>query len=602
MVWNVWDGLTVTVVAEGWASAPSHIVTHSAAVPAIVIRIAILLASVTAHRRFICQIQYLRKPWRTFADVLQRAELLDGWYIIGMAPKPVGLRRAVAHLESLIRQAEPTRGFVLPPLSSLANSASVSRMTMYKAVSLLKRSGALVSSGSRGIMVAGAIPAMAQAPCAPVLTPQAPSTRWRTVKQKISAQLLNATLPAGRLLPSRKELLRRFDIGPATLRRALRELEADGRLVRVPRGYRAPGLLASSARGATVLFVTHTSDATQIPILTPRMPDTLRELERECLSRGLRLLLRSFDQVRSTGPSAGSSDPVLGAVMTTIAPYRERFLGALSAIDAAGLPCCLIDESMPDDGLRSATSRPLQRVWALGTGPVAGELMGRHLLALGHSRVAYLSRLPETETTSPRLRGLRCAFDSAGLPASAITLRCAEALGDSEMGSSPEFRLFDDNVCQAVRRYATAMRGVRVEPDVSEFVWSFGRRHWEARPTQRMCAATLEDRSITAWVCNNDTLALLALDFLERAGVSVPRTLSVVGFDDTLEAFSRGLTSYNFASEATVQAALDHIISPRRRRVRDPWSAEIPGVVMVRASSGPARRDAASQASVPLVR
>jgi DNA-binding LacI/PurR family transcriptional regulator len=90
---------------------------------------------------------------------------------------------------------------------------------------------------------------------------------------------------------------------------------------------------------------------------------------------------------------------------------------------------------------------------------------------------------------------------------------------------------------------------------------------------------------LTAWVCDNDSTALMALDFLAARNVDVPGRLSVVGFDDEPSASQRGLTSYNFNGQGTMRAMLAHVLQPERQSAEGP--IEVPGYVVQRRSSGP---------------
>jgi DNA-binding LacI/PurR family transcriptional regulator len=68
----------------------------------------------------------------------------------------------------------------------------------------------------------------------------------------------------------------------------------------------------------------------------------------------------------------------------------------------------------------------------------------------------------------------------------------------------------------------------------------------------------------------------------------VPGRISVTSFDNTVDSFGQGLTSYDFNVPAIVQAMFDHILEPRRSVPRAEPILEIPGVIMARQSSGPA--------------
>jgi DNA-binding LacI/PurR family transcriptional regulator len=89
----------------------------------------------------------------------------------------------------------------------------------------------------------------------------------------------------------------------------------------------------------------------------------------------------------------------------------------------------------------------------------------------------------------------------------------------------------------------------------------------------------------TALVCANDSAALAALDMLRARGVSVPEEISVMGFDDTLEAHQVRLTRYNFGALQATRALVNHVLAPRTRRQRQE-RVEVEGFVVKRASCG----------------
>jgi len=108
--------------------------------------------------------------------------------------------------------------------------------------------------------------------------------------------------------------------------------------------------------------------------------------------------------------------------------------------------------------------------------------MVRHLIALGHRRIAIIKGAPRNFDAAERLRGYRMALREAGIP----PIRSLELDGGfTEMGG-----------------YAAAVEILRIEP----------------RPTAIFAA--------------NDSMAIGALSALRRSGVRVPGDMAVGGFDD----------------------------------------------------------------------
>jgi len=104
--------------------------------------------------------------------------------------------------------------------------------------------------------------------------------------------------------------------------------------------------------------------------------------------------------------------------------------------------------------------------------------------------------------------------------------------------------------------------------------------------------AAFGEGGATAWVAADDDTALPCLDFLESHGVRVPDDISVAGFDDSLDGFMRGLTTYNYVGPAYVRAMLRHVLSPGSPESGGSGNCpvELPGVVVPRHTTGPARR------------
>ena len=109
-------------------------------------------------------------------------------------------------------------------------------------------------------------------------------------------------------------------------------------------------------------------------------------------------------------------------------------------------------------------------------------LATRHLLGLGHRRVATVTGSPDRQVTSHRLRGYRSALAEAG---------------------------------------------VELDPTLVE------RGYWEADGAYEATLRLLDrTRGITAVYAQNDTMALGVLSALHERGIAVPEDCAVVGCDD----------------------------------------------------------------------
>jgi len=87
----------------------------------------------------------------------------------------------------------------------------------------------------------------------------------------------------------------------------------------------------------------------------------------------------------------------------------------------------------------------------------------------------------------------------------------------------------------------------------------------------------------TAWIGANDSVALMAVDWLKARDIEVPGAVSVTGFDDTSAALRADLTSYRFDSASMARTMLLQILSSRS------WAAlsHHGGMMVPRGSSAP---------------
>jgi LacI family transcriptional regulator len=113
-----------------------------------------------------------------------------------------------------------------------------------------------------------------------------------------------------------------------------------------------------------------------------------------------------------------------------------------------------------------------------------GQVAARHLVDLGHRRIAYLGGRASAECSQARLGGFRSALETAGV-----------ALPDEYVHSTPDFHYED---------------GIRAAPLLLSL---------RQRPTAIFAAS--------------DELARGVIEAARSVGLSVPGDLSIVGFDDT---------------------------------------------------------------------
>jgi LacI family transcriptional regulator len=207
-----------------------------------------------------------------------------------------------------------------------------------------------------------------------------------------------------------------------------------------------------------------------IPSLEPFYADVLHGAETRAVRDGYHLLIGSTE-INDRAPEALLRRRVDGfLVCGVLADDVVRLLARYG-------PVVLVDPSLPPGTFGS-----------VGVDSFLGaQLAVRHLVALGHTRIAAVieSEVPEERTA--RIAGFRAGLTEAGLPPDPrLELRDLSGSGVRGPGA----------------RTAAVRDLMRLEP----------------RPT--------------AVVAGDDLAAIGLLDAFEARGIDVPRDLSIVGFDD----------------------------------------------------------------------
>lgn len=461
----------------------------------------------------------------------------------------------------------------VPPLRELAFEAGVSLGTMVKAVTALKAGNTLVSVPGRGVFIRGLLWRSGE----PRRLPDCHRAyRWHTVRAQLEKDIAEGAICPDGVLLSRKELAHRYGVNARTLRRALEEAVADGRLVAHRRSLRVAHHVSPRPHNEVVLF-TRNSPATE----NARLRDSTAYLESRCTRMNLRLrtIFYGYEQQNLVVTSPDEDNP-LGRVEGAVgAVVMLEGLGDLNTNEIAracgrhGIPLALMEASGSFPSCLHARAPCDIRGFALPESAVAGRQAAQLLADLGHRTVVYVSPFHDTAWSRQRLEGLRAAFARMGRPGGMHAVTCVTpALPGGGGGldrltelrrrvieqgvdwNDPYERLFGRAVMTLITPISSAMRSLQLSQRI--------RPLFESALGQRTGA--------TAWVCANDTTALECLRFLREHGLDVPEDFSVLGFDNTFESYHAGLTSYSFNESAALDAAVDYLLMPTATRARQP--------------------------------
>jgi hypothetical protein len=313
----------------------------------------------------------------------------------------------------------------------------------------------------------------------------------------------------------------------------------------------------------------------------------LRELESACRLRGLQLEIVPFTYTHEARffrrlASLDRAGTVLGYLLWSVGVESDgrtdqtrRIVARLAEYHK---PIGVLRESSPTFPLREWAPGVPTALWSMACSPRDGELVGQHLLLRGYRSATILVEAGDNEIGPLRADGIRAAFARAGLTdAVRVVILRADGPAGRTAEEAEEWALRNDgHVDSDVVAFMRNLSGLSATSLREAGVEGAYRAEYER---------VLKSNSTGAWVGTTDPLALGALRFLAEAGVDVPGTVAVAGFDDSPSAFLRGLTSYNFATRQVVTMMVNHVLAPRHTPRPESGEIVLDGFVSERAST-----------------
>lgn len=296
---------------------------------------------------------------------------------------------------------------------------------------------------------------------------------YKIIIDELSLSMESGIYKSNEKLPSEADLMRKFDTSRITVTRALKELEIRGLIYK----RKGKGSFASPRR------------LTGTKIISLVLPHKegffsggqqyVRAITDACRRKGYLCSVHYSEQ--SSGRERGilqeiRRHDVSGVILY---PIDNRNIDEISRLSLDGFPILLLDRSLDEIDLPVVRSENLEG---------AREAV-KYVLNAGHQKTAFIGVL-DAEPAALRYRGYCRALTDAGLPIEPI-LTYTRYPGISEA---------DD-------------QAVLTSDGADELV------------------VKLIQNEVTACFCVNDLCAYRIADAAKRAGIAVPESLSIVGFD-----------------------------------------------------------------------
>lgn len=199
---------------------------------------------------------------------------------------------------------------------------------------------------------------------------------------------------------------------------------------------------------------------------SPWALEIIRGVEQACREHDLAVVLSEMQG--SLTPGQAWTEQVLARRPTgVIAVFSELTVAQQSQLATRGIPLVVLDP----------TGEPLHETPSVGATNWTGGLAAtRHLLGLGHRRIAMISGPAEWPSCRARLDGYRAAMDSAGVPVDPDLVRVSTLYVEGGLRDGrellrlpdPPTAVFAANDLQALGMYEAAREaGLRIPGDLS---------------------------------------------------------------------------------------------------------------------------------------
>ena len=513
-----------------------------------------------------------------------------------------GIYRASTYLESLI--AEDTGIVALPSIRQLAADAGVSFVTMWKAVKQFKMQGRI--SGNSGRSMKHLIgKEVSVHPAAVETTGSAMETvttsgAWRWVADRFYKDIIAGRYSAGEKLPTCKELQQQYAVSFSTLKKVLLYLVEEQVVEARSDGYYVPQLTSSAGHARIVAIGCGWEDG-KIWV-DHQDKNYFRTLESECLRTNIRLdvivYYRDRERLRFVHTASKvdydlDDRTILGYIfiVANLDSTPEEVLGRLVALrrnvavlDVVGgwkIPRCAQGNRQVQFFTATASVLPAKRV-------------AYFLLEKGHHHIAFFSPFHQALWSQRRLDTIMDIFRRAGKGYSIFPFVYDKYAYQWDYLKNQEHQ---EDIRTLIKQYAEWKKvahgeffkrfgnlGYSIVKYISEWNCASGEIYEKMRP---LFEAALRHPEITAWVMANDFAATIAIDFLKEHNIRIPEDLSIISFDNTLDAMEYQLTSYDFNNHGIISMMLRFIVAPHTIKParRTGNCLEVDGALVVRRST-----------------
>lgn len=516
-----------------------------------------------------------------------------------MEKQKPGIKRACEYISTLKQENEESS---LPPIRQLARSAGVSFVTMWKAIRYLLDNGAVISRGNRLIVIKNSseqVPAKDNSSVNSEPGTQITVSQRNCIVEKLYKDILTGRFSGDDKLPSCKELQRFYNVSFATLKKTLSVLTEQRIIETRGNSYYIPSLTGSTGWARIVAIGCGWEDGKIWVDYQDK--NYFRSLESECMRMNIQLdviiYYRKQGRLRFINTASRkeydlNDRTILGYIFivanldSTPEEVLERLSGlgrSIAVLDVVGgwkIPSCARNNSFIQFFTATASVLPAKRV-------------AQYLLSKGHKKIAFFSPFHLALWSKKRLSTIIETYKFAGINDGVISFVLNEYAYQWDYLKN---HIFKEDLRTLMNQYTEWKKETNSEvfKRLGNLGYSFIKyiTEWNCasgliyEKMKSLFDKALTNKSITAWVMSNDFTATIALDYLKDCGVRVPEDISIISFDNTIDAMEYHLTSYDFNNLGIITMILRFILAPHTMKLqRRGGCIEVDGTLVVRHTS-----------------
>jgi len=477
-----------------------------------------------------------------------------------------------------IIQSIKRKSYKLPSVRSLALSAETSNQTIQKILKKYVLEGYVTSRRGAGIFVSEAvITGEVQLPLQPLNIES--KVRSEKIAKQIFDDILRNSSKRNNHLPSIVELESVYNANYRTIKRAFALLEEKGFIDSTKKMVSGAPLQRRHKHNEIICIVRTTGTG----LFLANTEEIIKNLQQICSQRKLSLRVvklyyvqsklyfvnnddeKQFFKIPSDGPfgciilSVGIAD----GFSDLMDMLRSRFTGPKVLLGQPSITRQFENYSHRSSIVNLTTESSL----------IPGKKVGSYLYAMGHRKLVFFPGAPETQWSLVRYWGIKEVYDMCGKE-NAITFCKIPEIHTASYDKFWNKIVMNDFRNKIGPLIAMASKTANIfnfekfqSSDIHEILKTqFKKNHIRnllVKAYKPFLPTIIKNHHASAIVCDDDNLAAIILMLLKKHNISVPRDISVIGFDDSYEAMISNLTSYNFNSVEQLNCVIDWLLHSR---------------------------------------